>query len=75
MSVYLKGFARICSQKHSKIKLKLLFIRFDMQTRPKMFLQQVNMKQIDLFLLQKKCSSNMSLIVRPYDLYFTETFS
>ena len=68
ISVYLKNCARISSQKHFKIKLKLCFIRFAMQTSPKMFLQHINMKQIDLFLLQQKCSRNISLTVRPYDL-------
>ena len=67
-SVYLKNCARISSHNFFKIKLKLCFIRFDMQTSPKMFLQHINMKQIDLFLLQQKCTRNMSLTVRPYDL-------
>ena len=34
----------------------------------RLFLQHIHMKQIDLFLLQQKCSRNKSLTVRPYDL-------
>ena len=45
-------------------KLKLFFDCFGVQKYSKMFLQQINVKQIDLFLLQKKSSRNMSLSVR-----------
>ena len=80
--IYMYGFsyvncAHFHSQKHFNIKLQLFFIRFGFQRSPKMFMQQINMKQIDLFLLQQKCSRNMSLTVRPYDLatHVPATFS
>ena len=38
-SVYFKNYARICSQTHFKIKLKLFSIDFNVLTSPKMFLQ------------------------------------